>query len=154
MTTDGSDEQANVFAEGDVITHERTFTAEDVREFGKITGDQQSIHTDSDEEGRLVVHGLLTGSLMTKIGGDLSYVARTMEYEFRDPDFDPGDEVVVGDVTGVVRDVDLRKTRLEVEGGDVVVMGNSSVEEKWTKKVEESDATAEAEEGSDPPARN
>jgi len=55
MTTDGSDEQANVPAEGDVITHERTFTAEDAREFGKITGDQQSIHTDPDEEGRLVV---------------------------------------------------------------------------------------------------
>jgi acyl dehydratase len=85
MTTDGTDEQANVPAEGDVITHERTFTAEDAREFGKITGDQQSIHTDPDEEGRLVVHGLLTESLMTKIGGDLSYVARTMEYEFRDP---------------------------------------------------------------------
>lgn len=72
-------------AEGDVITHERIFTAEEVCEFSKITGDQQSIHTEPDEEGRLVVHGLLTGSLMTKIGGDLSYIARTMEYEFRKP---------------------------------------------------------------------
>ena len=54
-------------------------------------------------------------------------------YLLKDPDFDPGDEVTVGDVTGVVRDVDLRKTRLAVDG-DVVVMGNSSVEEKWTKK--------------------
>lgn len=72
-------------AEGDVITHERTVTAEEVCEFSKITGDQQSIHTEPDEEGRLVVHGLLTGLLMTKIGGDLSYIARTMEYEFRKP---------------------------------------------------------------------
>ena len=70
---------------GDLITHERTFTAEDVSEFGEITGDQQSIHTDPDEEGRLIVQGLLTGSLMTKIGGDLSYIARTMEYEFLKP---------------------------------------------------------------------
>lgn len=85
MTTDETDEQENVPAEGDVITHERTFTAEDVAEFGQITGDQQSIHTEPDEEGRLVVQGLLTGSLMTKIGGDLSYIARTMEYEFRKP---------------------------------------------------------------------
>ncbi len=85
MTIDGADEQADVPAEGDVITHERTFTAEEVGEFSKITGDQQSIHTEPDEEGRLVVHGLLTGSLMTKIGGDLSYIARTMEYEFRKP---------------------------------------------------------------------
>lgn len=81
MTTSGAD----IPAKGDVITHERTFTAEEVREFGEITGDQQSIHTQPDDVGRLVVHGLLTGSLMTKIGGDLSYIARTMEYEFLRP---------------------------------------------------------------------
>lgn len=81
MPTDDSE----VPEAGDVITHERTFTAEDVTEFGEITGDQQSIHTDPDEEGRLIVQGLLTGSLMTKIGGDLSYIARTMEYEFLKP---------------------------------------------------------------------
>ncbi|MFO7927990.1 MaoC/PaaZ C-terminal domain-containing protein [Natronomonas sp.] len=87
MTTDGPDEHADVPAEGDVITHERTFTIEDVREFGEITGDRQSIHTDPDEDGRLIAQGLLTGSLMTKIGGDLSYIAQTMTYEFRRPVF-------------------------------------------------------------------
>lgn len=71
--------------EGDVITHERTFTVEEVREFGQITGDQQPIHTELDDDGRLVVQGLLSGSLMTNIGGDLNYMARTMEYEFRKP---------------------------------------------------------------------
>ena len=81
MTTD----ESGIPAEGDVITHERTITTEDVREFGAITGDRQSIHTDPDGEGRLIVQGLLTGSLMTKIGGDLSYIARTMEYEFLKP---------------------------------------------------------------------
>ena len=81
MPTDDSE----VPEAGDVITPERTITAEDVTEFGEITGDQQSIHTDPDEEGRLIVQGLLTGSLMTKIGGDLSYIARTMEYEFLKP---------------------------------------------------------------------
>jgi len=70
---------------GDVITHRRTFTTEEVLAFGELTGDQQAIHTEPDEAGRLVVQGLLTGSLMTKIGGDLSYVARTMEYEFLEP---------------------------------------------------------------------
>ena len=72
-------------AEGDVYTYERTFTDEDVRRFGEVSGDQQSIHTDPDEEGRLVVQGLLTATLPTKIGGDLSYIARTMEFEFRKP---------------------------------------------------------------------
>lgn len=76
---------ADVPAEGDVITRERTFTVDDVREFGAITGDQQSIHTDPDEDGRLVVQGLLTGSLMTEIGGEMGYIARSMELEFRKP---------------------------------------------------------------------
>jgi small-conductance mechanosensitive channel len=59
-------------------------------------------------------------------------------YLLRDAQFNPGDTVVTGDVTGVVRRIDLRKTRLEVEGGDTVVLGNSSVEEKWTKKADSS----------------
>lgn len=85
MTTYDADAMSAVPSEGDVLTAERTFTVEDVREFGRITGDQQSIHTDPDEEGRLVLQGLLTGSLMTSIGGDLNYIARTMDFEFRKP---------------------------------------------------------------------
>lgn len=71
--------------EGDVFTHRRAFTKEDVLEFGEITGDDQAIHTEPDDVGRLVVQGLLTGSLMTKIGADLSYIAQTMEYSFERP---------------------------------------------------------------------
>jgi len=71
--------------EGDVHTYERTFTNGDVRRFGEVSGDQQAIHTDPDEEGRLVVQGLLTATLPTKIGGDLSYIARRMEFEFLRP---------------------------------------------------------------------
>lgn len=71
--------------EGEVYVYERTFTNEDVRQFGDVSGDQQDIHTEPDEEGRLVVQGLLTATLPTKIGGDLSYIARTMEFDFRKP---------------------------------------------------------------------
>jgi acyl dehydratase len=71
--------------EGDVQVFERTFTHEDVEQFGEVSGDQQEIHTDPDEEGRLVVQGLLTATLPTKIGGDLGVLARTMEFEFLEP---------------------------------------------------------------------
>lgn len=54
-------------------------------------------------------------------------------YLLRDPDFTPGDTVEAGGVTGVVRAIELRKTRLAVEG-DVVVVGNNEVEEKWRNK--------------------
>lgn len=72
-------------AAGDEYTFERTFDHEDVREFGEISGDQQSIHTEPDEAGRLTVQGLLTATLPTKIGGDLNYIARGMEFEFVRP---------------------------------------------------------------------
>jgi small-conductance mechanosensitive channel len=56
-------------------------------------------------------------------------------YLLRDPDFNPGDEVVAGDVTGTVRTIELRKTRFENADGDTVVRANAEVEKKWTKKT-------------------
>lgn len=70
---------------GETHSFERTFTAEDVREFAKLSRDTQPRHTDPDEEGRLMVHGLLTATLPTKIGGDLNVLAHTMEFEFLEP---------------------------------------------------------------------
>ncbi|WP_232702430.1 mechanosensitive ion channel domain-containing protein [Halobacterium wangiae] len=54
-------------------------------------------------------------------------------YLLRDPDFNPGDTVVTGDVTGTVETIELRKTRFAV-GEDIVVRANAEVEKKWTKK--------------------
>ena len=71
--------------EGDVHTFERTFTHADVERFGEVSGDQQAIHSEPDAEGRLVVQGLLTATLPTKIGGDLGVLARSMEFEFLEP---------------------------------------------------------------------
>ena len=72
-------------AVGETFTTTRTFTTEDARRFADVTNDTRPIHTEPDEDGRLVVHGLLTGSLLTDIGGDLEVLARTMEFEFRRP---------------------------------------------------------------------
>jgi small-conductance mechanosensitive channel len=54
-------------------------------------------------------------------------------YLLRDPDFNPGDEVVVGDMTGVVETIELRKTRFAVDG-DTVVRGNADIEKRWLKR--------------------
>jgi small-conductance mechanosensitive channel len=81
--------------------------------------------------------GTATGFIALGVSYALSdMIADTVSgvYLLRDSDFNLGDRVVAGDVTGVVRQIDLRKTRLEVENGDTVVLGNSSVEEKWTRK--------------------
>ncbi|WP_276301091.1 FAS1-like dehydratase domain-containing protein [Halorussus lipolyticus] len=71
--------------EGDTHTFERTFTPEEVRQFADLSGDEQARHLEPDDEGRLLVHGLLTASLPTKIGGDLDVLARSMEFEFHRP---------------------------------------------------------------------
>jgi acyl dehydratase len=69
----------------DTYSYERTFTHEDVERFADLSGDEQAIHTEPDEEGRLIVQGLLTATLQTKIGGDLGVLARSMTFEFRRP---------------------------------------------------------------------
>ena len=72
---------------GDVIVWERTFTVEDVRLFGNISGDQGIHHVETDEQGRLMIQGLLTATLPTKIGGDLNFIARELVFEFLRPVF-------------------------------------------------------------------
>ncbi|KQL54243.1 enoyl-CoA hydratase [Heyndrickxia shackletonii] len=72
---------------GDIYTWERTFTKEEVLEFGRFSGDQGKHHVEPDENGRIMVQGLLTASIGTKIGGDLNYIAREMVYEFIRPVF-------------------------------------------------------------------
>jgi len=70
---------------GDTHTVERTFTSADVEAFAEVTRDTQDRHTDPDDEGRRMVHGLLTGSLLTEIGGELAVLARSMDFHFLRP---------------------------------------------------------------------
>lgn len=72
---------------GDVTVWERTFTVEDVRLFGQLSGDQGIHHVEPDEQGRLMVQGLLTATLPTKLGRDMNYIARELVFEFLRPVF-------------------------------------------------------------------
>ncbi len=72
---------------GDIVAWERTFTEEDIRLFGRLSGDQGVQHVTPDEQGRLMVQGLLTATLPTKIGGDINFTARKMTFEFHRPVF-------------------------------------------------------------------
>ncbi len=56
-------------------------------------------------------------------------------YLLRDPDFNPGYQVDIGGTVGEVKAIELRKTRLDVDG-DTVVRGNAEIEKKWTRKAE------------------
>lgn len=78
---------------GDLITFERTFTVRDVELFTGISGDEGIHHKTPDEQGRLVIQGLLTATLPTKVGGDHHVLARTMNFEFLRPVF-TGDTII------------------------------------------------------------
>lgn len=77
---------------GGVFSWQRTFTDAEILQFAEMTGDEGRHHRERAEDGRLMVHGLLTASLGTKIGGDLDYIARQMVMEYLRPCFS-GDTV-------------------------------------------------------------
>jgi 3-hydroxybutyryl-CoA dehydratase len=72
---------------GDRLSYERTFTEEDIRLFGQVSGDEGEHHMQPDEAGRLMVHGLLTATLPTKIGGEINFIARELRFQFHRPVF-------------------------------------------------------------------
>ena len=72
---------------GDVIVLERAFTEAEIRSFGHLSGDEGTHHVTPDEQGRLMVHGLLTATLPTKIGGQLNFIARELRFQFLRPVF-------------------------------------------------------------------
>ncbi len=79
-------------AQGETLTYARTFTIADVRAFADVSNDRGAHHVHLDGEGRLLVHGLLTATIPTKLGGDLDYLAQEMAFRFHRPVF-TGDRV-------------------------------------------------------------
>jgi acyl dehydratase len=100
---------------GDVRSWERTFTEEDVRMFARFSGDEGVHHLEPDEQGRLMVHGLLTATLPTKIGGDMNFIARELTFQFHRP-------VFAGDT------IRCEVTLVEIEPSDQY----HRVKSKWT----------------------
>lgn len=70
---------------GQTFRWERTFTHHDVAQFAALSGDKGVHHMQPDASGRVMVHGLLTATVPTKLGGDLNYIARVMTFEFVRP---------------------------------------------------------------------
>lgn len=73
--------------QGEVFVWSRTFSEEEVFQFAELTGDQGRHHMERNDDGKVMVQGLLTASLGTKIGGDLNYIAKTMDNVYLRPVF-------------------------------------------------------------------
>ena len=78
------------FTVGDTFTVSRKFTEQDMLTFADITRDYNPIHFDErfvaakKLKGR-ICHGLLVGSLLTEIGGEIGWLASEMNFRFKKP---------------------------------------------------------------------
>lgn len=96
-------------AKGDVFITSRTFTHAEIRAFAEISRDYNPVHFDerfTSAKGfdGIICHGLLVGSLITEIGGQIGWLASGMSFRFRKPVY-PGDTVTC---TFTLTDVDDR----------------------------------------------
>jgi len=72
---------------GDTLSVSRCFTTAEVEAFTALSEDRGPWHVTPDERGRLVVHGLLTIALSTRVGGALQFMARSFDIVFLKPVF-------------------------------------------------------------------
>ena len=75
---------------GMTFTFERTFTERDVEIFGDITRDYNPVHYDERFTrvkgfSGLICHGLLVGSMVCELGGQVGWLASGMEFRFLRP---------------------------------------------------------------------
>jgi acyl dehydratase len=75
---------------GDVFTYSRTFTREETELFGDLTRDYNPIHYDprwAEAKGfkDLICHGLLVGSMVCELGGQVGWLATGMEFKYVKP---------------------------------------------------------------------
>ena len=98
-----------------------------MRAFAEISGDKGVHHVEADIYGRIMVQGLLTATVPSKLGGDMNYIARHMVFDFVRPVFS-GDTITC---EGRVEKVEPEEGQLNVtlsfvcrnQGGKEVMRG-------------------------------
>ena len=116
--------------QGQSYTWSKVFTPEDVRNFSQISGDQGEQHVIPDALGRLMVQGLLTATLPSKIGGEINFIANEMHFHFHHPVY-TGDAIACVVTLG---EVEVAEKKLKVrcrwectnQHGKLVMDGNGA----------------------------
>ena len=75
---------------GDTFTISRRFTEVDMMTFAAVTRDYNAVHFNSQfSEAKnfkdRICHGLLVGSMLTEIGGQIGWLASVMNFRFKQP---------------------------------------------------------------------
>lgn len=103
---------------GQTLTFRRTFTNGDVALFCGVTGDYNPYHQDEafareSWYRKLTIPGLLTGSMLTHIGGLLGFLATEMSFKYLAPVF-VGDTITCT-VTIAEKDEEKRRVKATVD---------------------------------------
>ena len=94
---------------GDTFVVSRRFKEEDILAFAHVTRDYNPIHFEKrfvqtkNFNGR-ICHGLLVGSILTEIGGQIGWLASEMNFRFKRPVL-PGDTI---ECTFTISEIDDR----------------------------------------------
>lgn len=70
---------------GDTHEFSRVYTVDEIRRFSQLSGDFGKHHVEPNEDGEVVVHGLLTVSVSTAIGSRIHFLAREMNWMYVRP---------------------------------------------------------------------
>jgi 3-hydroxybutyryl-CoA dehydratase len=76
--------------EGDSFSVSRKFSEQDMIDFAGITKDFNPVHFDrrfsnAKNFNDRICHGLLVGSILTQIGGQIGWLASEMDFKFKKP---------------------------------------------------------------------
>ena len=75
---------------GDTFSISRRFTEKDMMTFAEVTRDDNPVHFNSRFSAAKnfkdrICHGLLVGSMLTEIGGQIGWLASVMNFRFKQP---------------------------------------------------------------------
>lgn len=110
--------------------YSRQITLQDVQEFTKASHDANIYHVQADASGRVIAHGLLVASLITKIGGDLNFLARTMTFDFQKPTYSGDTLTCTATLSSLVEQTERTKCKFSFEinnqKDEIVMIGEAA----------------------------
>lgn len=145
---------AEGISQGDRFSFTRTFGLEDLTAFGELTRDFNPVHYD-EAFARIkgfagpVCHGLLAGSMICEIGGQLGWLATRMDFSFRKPVY-PGDAVTCELIVDSIDESRFSRARARLTNQDGVEVIAVSLEgylpelaarERLSQMIDEGDPT-------------
>lgn len=113
--------------QGSEFTYSRHISRQDILDFAKISNDRGKHHVNPDD--KLLAHGLLLASLPTKLGGDLNFIAQSMEFQFVKAVYEDETVSCTGKIERLIEQPKRFKAFLSFtcrnEKGEIVMNGNS-----------------------------